>query len=244
MNPEADFAGSPVGVGPSSAVIQILVVIGLLHFANILVTKLGGGSLRAGLWVGIPAFVVAIFIASAFLRSGGSNWQQLGLVAPSSWSKTVLFVLATGVAVSITMAVAQNLSTSLFGAAPPDSSRFAALQGNLPLLVIGLIGMWITSAFGEELLVRGFLLDRLTALFGGGQIAVTLAVVTSSVLFGLGHAYQGTTGVIASIVAGVLYAVFYLLSGRNLWVTILAHGLLDTMGFIAIYASGGRGAAG
>jgi membrane protease YdiL (CAAX protease family) len=55
--------------------------------------------------------------------------------------------------------------------------------------------------------------------------------------------YQGSAGVIAAGVAGVLYASFYFLSGRNLWVTVLAHGLLDTAGFFVIFASGGRNVA-
>jgi hypothetical protein len=138
----------------------------------------------------------------------------------------------------------RSVAVDLLGATPPDTARFAALSGNLPLLLMGVTGIWISAAFGEELLVRGFLLDRLSRLFGGDRIAVVMAVVTSALLFGFGHAYQGTTGVVAAGVAGVLYAIFYLLSGRNLWVTILAHGLLDTVGFIAIYAFGGRGAVG
>lgn len=244
MDPDARVTGSLVGTTASGALLQIVAVLAPLYIGSVLVTELGGGSLRAGLWIATPALLVAILIATAFLRSGGGSWQQ-----PAAWPvgasaalpKTILFVVITGVVVSVGIPVAQNLAVGVFNAVPPDTSRFAALRGNLPLLFMG---AWISSAFGEEMLVRGFLLDRLTGVFGGGRLAVLLAVVISSLLFGLGHAYQGSAGVIAAGVAGVLYASFYLLSGRSVWVTVLAHGMLDTVGFIVIFASGGRNAAG
>lgn len=239
---ESDAAAALVAA-TGSDLLRILVVLAPVYVAGVLVMKLGGGTLRAGLWIGTPAFLIALLIATVFLRSGGGSWSRLGLAVPGSWPRTILFVLLAAVAVSVGVGAARAVAVQVFGAAAPDISRFAALRGNLPLLVMGLLGLWITAAFGEEMLVRGFLLDRLTSLFGGGPGAVAIAVVTSSLLFGLGHAYQGSAGVIAAVVAGLVYASFYLLSGRNLWVTVLAHGLLDTIGFMMIYASGaGKGA--
>jgi len=56
-----------------------------------------------------------------------------------------------------------------------------------------------------------------------------------SILFGYGHYYKGTSGVIDSGVAGLILGSAYLLSGRNLWVPILAHGFIDTFGVIAAF---------
>jgi membrane protease YdiL (CAAX protease family) len=58
----------------------------------------------------------------------------------------------------------------------------------------------------------------------------------SSVLFGVVHAYQGLSGMISTGLTGVLFAVTYLASGRNLWAAIIAHGVLDTAGFVMMYA--------
>jgi membrane protease YdiL (CAAX protease family) len=216
--------------------LQIIAVLIPLVIGNTLLRKMGG-SLRAGLWIGIPAFAAAILMASMFLHSEGRSWSDLGLAMPRNWLKTILFVALTAVVVSVGIGLVRVVAYQVLGAAAPDISRFAALRGNLPLLVFGLIGVWITAAFGEELIARGFLLDRLISLFGGGRGAVALAVIVTSLFFGLGHLFQGAAGVIAAVVAGFLYAIFYLLSGRNLWVTILAHGLVDTIGFMVIYAS-------
>ncbi|HTW67501.1 MAG TPA: CPBP family intramembrane glutamic endopeptidase [Bryobacteraceae bacterium] len=49
-------------------------------------------------------------------------------------------------------------------------------------------------------------------------------------LFGYGHYYKGPSGIVDSGMAGIVMAGAYILSGRNLWVCILAHGFIDTFG--------------
>ena len=54
-------------------------------------------------------------------------------------------------------------------------------------------------------------------------------------LFGYGHYYKGPSGIVDSGVAGLILASAYMLSGRNLWVAILAHGFIDTFGLTLAY---------
>jgi membrane protease YdiL (CAAX protease family) len=42
-------------------------------------------------------------------------------------------------------------------------------------------------------------------------------------------------GVIETFFFGLVLGVAYLRSGRNLWVTIIAHGLANTLKFAALY---------
>jgi membrane protease YdiL (CAAX protease family) len=60
-------------------------------------------------------------------------------------------------------------------------------------------------------------------------------MIVVAVLFGLAHWYKGPAGVLDSTVSGLILGGFYLLSGRNLWVTILAHGLSDTYALTALF---------
>jgi uncharacterized protein len=55
------------------------------------------------------------------------------------------------------------------------------------------------------------------------------------VLFGLGHYYKGPAGILDSGMAGVILGVAYLMSGRNIWTCVLAHGLIDTFALSAAY---------
>ena len=54
-------------------------------------------------------------------------------------------------------------------------------------------------------------------------------------LFGYGHFYKGPSGIVDSGIAGVILSAAYVISGRNLWVTILAHGFIDTFALALAY---------
>lgn len=82
---------------------------------------------------------------------------------------------------------------------------------------------------------RGYVLERAAARGHGTQRAYLVALVLVSVLFGLGHVYQGVSGVIGSAVSGLFFGSLYLASGRNLWLPILAHGFSDTIALALIY---------
>jgi membrane protease YdiL (CAAX protease family) len=42
-------------------------------------------------------------------------------------------------------------------------------------------------------------------------------------------------GILDSGVAGLMLGAAFLLSGRNLWTCVLAHGFIDTFGVVAVY---------
>ena len=60
-------------------------------------------------------------------------------------------------------------------------------------------------------------------------------MIVISVLFGLGHVYQGVAGVASSTFAGLYFGSLSLATGRNLWLPILAHGFSDTIALALIY---------
>lgn len=70
---------------------------------------------------------------------------------------------------------------------------------------------------------------------GESSVADWVAVIVVAVLFGFGHYYKGSAGVIDSGVAGLILGAAYHLSGRNLWICIIAHGLIDTFAVVVVY---------
>jgi len=92
---------------------------------------------------------------------------------------------------------------------------------------------WGFAAFGEEMGYRGYLLNRAAEIGNRSKAADLVALLLVSVLFGYGHYYKGYAGVIASSVSGLVLGAAYLLSRRNLWVSILAHGFRDTFAMVA-----------
>jgi len=113
-----------------------------------------------------------------------------------------------------------------------DQSRFNPIEGNLPFFILMVILAWTTVAFGEELFYRAFLISRLVDHTTIGQ---RWAVVFSGILFGVVHFAEGPVGIISNGAFGVLFAWIYMRSGRNLWITIIGHGLINTLRFTLLY---------
>jgi uncharacterized protein len=60
-------------------------------------------------------------------------------------------------------------------------------------------------------------------------------MVVAASLFGVGHYYKGPAGMIDSGVAGLVLGAAYLVAGRNLWASILAHGFIDTYAVTVVF---------
>lgn len=182
-----------------------------------------------------PVAIAAGCIAAVMcLRSAGESLAALGLVRPRPLSMTLAAVgcAILGYAVA---AIGVFIATRVFGWPPMQSGRLGAVAGNLPMLLGLLAVAWSTAAFGEELLFRGFLLGRLRALLGGGLGAGVAATLVQALLFGLAHAYQGPTGILVTGLIALVFGLLYLRL-RTLWPLVIAHGLIDTVGLLALYA--------
>ncbi len=214
--------------------------------AMILVLLISG----AALWLGnalnnvplaLSSILLALLMISGLLWMRRSNWREFGLRRPRSWSRTLL--LAAGGVIAIHVFIGRVLSPLVINLTnkPIDISRFDALRGNLTALISGLIIVWTLAALGEEMVFRGYILNRLASLFKSKKMGWVVGLVFSSILFGIGHFYQGISGVILTGIVGAIYTLAYLADRCNLWVPILTHGLYDTSAFLIIFFSLDKG---
>ena len=159
----------------------------------------------------------------------------MGLRLPSSWTRTILFALAAAGLRLILGAVLVDPLTAHFFPAAQGPAGYNEIAHH-PLIALRWLGIvWTFAAFGEELGYRGYLLNRTADVMGRARWAYWVAVIPSAILFGYGHYYKGSAGIIDSGMAGLVLGAAYVLSRRNLWVCILAHGFIDTFGVIALY---------
>jgi len=86
------------------------------------------------------------------------------------------------------------------------------------------IALSTTAGVCEEIVFRGFLLHYLLTYAPG--IGISGAIILSSVIFGLGHLYQGPLSAGLTAAVGAVLAVSYLATG-SLWVPIVLHAALD-----------------
>lgn len=111
------------------------------------------------------------------------------------------------------------------------------IRGN-ELALIGWLGIaWIVGGFMEELLFRGFLLNRIAGIFRSKRAGLSFGIAGQAVLFGSLHMYQGAFGFVYASIFAVISGIAYVLFGRNLWPLILVHGTWNSVGMIGIYLS-------
>jgi membrane protease YdiL (CAAX protease family) len=179
--------------------------------------------------------LVAIALLSMRLRRGCWDWAYLGFRRPGSWGRIVAIALLAAAVRIVGGDWLIEPATQHFW--PPARAPAAAheITGHIKLLLLYLPVVWGFAAFGEEVAYRGYLLNRGAESGGGTKTAWWAAVLVSAVLFGFGHYYKGPAGVTDSAFAGLVLGAAYVLSGRNLWTSVLAHGFIDTFALIAAY---------
>jgi len=202
----------------------------ILEFALILV---GLGIYALG-YLPFPILPL-FFVAWASLRLRHMHWRDVGLKRPDKWLSTIglALIVGTGYQVLDIILIAPLLQR-LTGEAV-DLSLFNDLQGNLLLLMVFLAVSWTEAAFIEEMFFRGYLFNRIMDLVGKERFGIIIALIGTSLLFGAAHAYQGISGVVDTVLAGLMLGLLYLYARRNLWLPILTHGIIDTVGFLIIF---------
>jgi hypothetical protein len=184
----------------------------------------------------IPNEVPILFVMgliSLRLRDGG--WTAMGLRWPVSWRRTILFALATAALRILLSTLVVDPLTARFWPPAIAPSGTDQITGHVMVALRWLGIVWTFAAFGEEIGYRGYLLNRAADVGGRSKAAYWAGVLVVAVLFGYGHYYKGPSGMVDSGMAGLLLGGAYVLSGRNLWVCILAHGFIDTFGVTAAF---------
>jgi uncharacterized protein len=185
------------------------------------------------LWFAATPYLLVV--GAMFLWWRGPGWRAIGLRRPASWPRAVLIAIGlAGYQFASLYLVEPAIARATTGELP-DVSMFRSLVGDERQLLFWLGASWTVAAFVEEMVYRGWLTARVAELARYSKRGWIVAVVVTSLLFGLAHLYQGISGVIATGLTGLIFGAAYLASGRNLWCAILAHGFTDTIGFMMIY---------
>lgn len=173
---------------------------------------------------------VIALIVLALLWAGGEGLRTLGFVSPR-WMSAIGRGLVYGVIVFVVLNVA--LPTALAAVLRlPGGENAGSLTGffrdpsNLLVwLPIGVIGGGIV-----EELERAFILTRFELWMGKNGLYV--ALVLSSIVFGVAHLYQSTGTGISAAVSGLAFGLIYLRRRSGLEAAT-SHACADVLGVIA-----------
>jgi membrane protease YdiL (CAAX protease family) len=113
--------------------------------------------------------------------------------------------------------------SGLYG--PSGTPSFLSVHGTHEVALA--IALVIIVALVEETIFRGYLMLR----FRGARMGPLGAAVLSSVIFSLGHGYEGTAGVITVFYMGLIFALIYLWRG-SLVAPVIMHFLQDFTGIL------------
>ncbi|MGD9347527.1 MAG: type II CAAX endopeptidase family protein [Candidatus Aminicenantes bacterium] len=179
------------------------------------------------------AYAVVFVLLSIFLRRIGL--RGIGLSRPQSWTKVATLGIGVGIAFQfLSLYVIEPFLANLTGQFP-DLSQFAALKGDAQFLLMWLAISWSVAAFGEEIVYRGYFMNRITDLIGKTAATWSVSLLLSAILFGFIHSYQGISGMLSTGISGLVFGILYVATKRNLWTAIIGHGVYNTAGFLLIF---------
>jgi len=205
---QGDFAAKLRGMGPVG-IAAALIIVG----ANLVIAPVGAVLALAWAWLAkVP-------------------WADIGFRAPRSWSVTLIGGILGGIVFKLLM---KSLVMPLLGG-PAVNAHFHFIAGNQAQMISMILASIIVGGFGEEIVYRGFLFDRLWRLLGESK-ATTIAIVTmTTILFSVIHIpEQGWAGAEQAFITGLTFGSIYAVT-RSLWLPIVTHAAFDVTAVLLIY---------
>lgn len=177
-----------------------------------------------------------LVILASFISYGKEVFKSLGLSNFKDHKRDfftyapLLAIVLFGVYVFVLLPTVTYLTGQ-----PIDFSEFEQFKGNLPACAVMLLFIWVSAAFGEEIIWKGFFMRQFIRYFGDGTLALVINIILFGALFGYVHAYQGITGQIVAAITGMILGFIFYKKKYNLWFNVSVHGFFDTIAVLCMY---------
>lgn len=188
-------------------------------------------------WV---ANIIMLAMVWAGLKIRGENWEAFGLSFKKTSFKRALktFLLSLLVfALALAALTIGSIIVANITGIPQSANmgNYSYLRDNLGMFLLSLAGVYVISSFGAEIIYRGFLINRISELGLNGKRGLIIAVIISTVVFGIAHYSWGPMGIVQAGFMGLVLGLCYIFMKKRLWIIILAHAYLDTILLVQIY---------
>lgn len=180
--------------------------------------------------------ISALIIAANFIEYKGKPFSALGFYREKFNAKNLLLlapVVAFGLFVLYVFAIVPGIE--LLTGVPIDYSSVHHLKGNLSTTLVWLLIVWVTAAFGEEIIFRGYFMRQFVKFFGDGKISLVINILIFSTFFGYMHMQQGITGQIVAATTGAILSLLFYFRKYDLWFNVMVHGFFNTLGLFSFY---------
>ena len=172
---------------------------------------------------GATAVVGGSIVAVGVVFARGGSLLDLGFRRPEHWARVPFQVIGILAAFIAVQTLAPLLISSFITVPEPDMSRYASIAGNLGNAITMAIVLPLAAAIPEEIIYRGFLMGRLSEIFGNNLWGASMTVLVQGLIFSSVHFQWGLGGMMLTFIMGIVWGAAYLMCGRNLWIVILAH---------------------
>ena len=115
-----------------------------------------------------------------------------------------------------------------------DVGLYDFLKENLWQFYFLIIMGWLIGGFYEEIVFHGFIFTRLERMISGKH-STYISFTLTALFFGAYHIQLGVSGLINALLVGAVYLVLFLSFKRNLWYSIVCHGVYNTIVMTLIY---------
>lgn len=163
-----------------------------------------------------------VSVAILLVKLRGQALADIGLKRPPNLARSAFLGLAVAALffVAIEMLMRTHIMTR-------DSSVLPQWRNNVVLLLAWIAMITILTGVIEELIYRGFVMDRIANALGSTRFAWVAACIGQAILFGLAHAYGNLQLILFAGAFAIAYAALYLADGRSLLAPIVAHVAYD-----------------
>jgi hypothetical protein len=171
-----------------------------------------------------PQILLLLYILNLRAESAGGNTQlrlaEFGLRRPRSTDLLYALAIFGGI-------VALLLLLGLILSLLPAAGRSMFTRGfrwklEEPRLIPLVLLFCLVTGYREELFFRSYLITRFSQL----GLPAAAGVGLSTMLFSVGHLYQGVAGLAVAVIQGLYFAILFVRL-RNLHPLALAHGLYN-----------------
>ena len=186
----------------------------------------------------IPGFgysIVILLWVWLALKYTGVTFSDLGFSFRRFEPKAMLFGSLVAVVVLTFMQLVFFPALELMVSLDYDDAGLNdTIQENRWQFMLMVILGWLIGGFYEEIVFHGYLFTRLEKMIPG-KYATNLSFVITAFLFGIYHLQLGALGVINALIVGAVYLGLFLSFKRNLWYSIMCHGVYNTLVMTLIY---------
>lgn len=173
------------------------------------------------------ALVLCLVVITLLMKYRNISWKNLGFKKPESLMRALVFTVLCVISIGV---IFNFVIQPLFPHGANDINSGQPISLGEMLFQLFFIGI-LSAAIGEEMLFRGFLLNNLNEIFGKNIIGTAAAIIIQAFIFGVLHA--GVQGMVSAGTIGLILGVFYVASGRNLIVVMVAHAVPDVLSILS-----------